>query len=181
MMNKLQERLTLLEEQTAALVIEAQELHKEIAKGEGEDVKQAPMVDKFGRYLSEPEDDTDLYIKDEDSVISIKYHSGSTYFDRVISSGNAFNTRENAEKQVKRDQLTQRARVFMYKDQAENGVLDWTDANKRKHCVHIDGVKVFNSEFSGYRCFLTFTSDTVRTQFRKEFTDSDIKMILGVE
>jgi hypothetical protein len=179
MMSNLKEKLTKLEEQTAELIIEAQELRKEIAKAE--EIKQSPMIDKFGRYLSEPEDDTNLYIKDEDSVISLKYHSGSNYFDTVITLGNAFDTQENAERQSKREKLTQRARVFMYKDQAENGVLDWTDANKRKHCVHIDGVKVFNSEFSGYRCFLTFTSDTVRTQFRKEFTDSEIKMILGVE
>jgi hypothetical protein len=172
-------RLTKLEEQTAELIIEAQELRKEISKTE--DVKQSPMVDKFGRYLSEPVMDATAYIVDEQDALVFNYMVGNAYYDRILALGDVFNTRENAERQIKRDKLTQRARVFMHKDQAENGAIDWADANKRKHCVHIDGVKVFNSEFSGYRCFLTFTSDTVRTQFRKEFTDSEIKMILGVE
>jgi hypothetical protein len=171
-------RLTKLEEQTAELIIEAQELRKKISKTE--DVKQSPMVDKFGRYLSEPVMDATAYIVDEQDALVFNYMVGNAYYDRILALGDVFNTRENAELQILRNQLTQRARVFMHKDQAE-GELDWADERQCKYCVHLYGKKLLNSEFYEHHLFLAFTSPTARDQFRKEFSDNEILMILEVE
>ena len=170
-MNKLNEKLTQLEEQTAALVIEAAELRKQLERP----ANYTPIVDKFGRYMSEPEHGMDYFYS-----TAIGQTSGVCWFNddsdtKLLDCGNAFDTKENAEHQAKRNKLTQAARVFMHKDRAEN------EGKSLRYVIYRHELTLIECEYLSTRDFLRFTSEQVRAQFRNEFSDSDIRMILGVE
>lgn len=137
------------------------------------------LIDKHGRYLSEPAIGTKCFAVISDGSVSGWEWCTNDIGVRILLQGNLFATREQAEVECKRRELTQRAKLFMAKDRAATGFepsFNCVESPQTSISIH-QGLLFTSQPFSDYQ-FLTLSSDEVYDQFRKEFSDDEIMLIL---
>lgn len=97
-----------------------------------------------------------------------------------FETGNLFHDKESAEKHVKYLELWQRARQFIADDWIGEEV-DWSDREQIKYTIRIALDVVVHERVSCSFDPLHFKSMQSRLEFRSQFSDDDIKlMLMGV-
>lgn len=173
-----QKQIEELEQQAKDALVKQQELLAQVQALKA--MPALPMIDKHGRYLSELEIGTGYFWPSTAGIIYSDRWSDTSTDKKRLLQGNCFVTKEQAGTESTRQKLIQRARLFMAVDRLANDFEpDFVDDNiYPSHYLVLNEGRIYQGSNSLIAYFLTFSSHESRAQFRKEFTDDEIIMIL---